>query len=99
MYLYDVGVWEKAGNPAQKRDLGSDADAGLDPAINKLHWFLCGFEGAVLARNSDVFPEYSIAQRQAVADRWFATMFARFKGHARLTFGSSLLRTRAKNYA
>lgn len=88
MYLYDVGVWEKA-ETAQKRDLGFYADAGLDPAINKLHWFLCGFEGAVLARNSDVFPEYSIAQRQAVADRWFATMFARFKGHARLTFGSS----------
>lgn len=87
LYLYDVGVWEKT-ETAQKRDLGFYAEAGLDPAINKLHWFLCGFEGAVLARNSDIFPDYSLAQRQAVADRWFATMFARFKGHARLTFGS-----------
>ena len=34
--------------------------AGLDPAINKLHWFLCGFEGAVLVRNSDMFPELPI---------------------------------------
>ena len=87
LYLYDVGVWE-VGNSAQKRDVDFYKDAGLDPAINKLHWFLCGFEGAVLARNSDIFPEYPIAQRQVIADRWFSEMFMRFKGHARLTFGS-----------
>jgi len=89
LYLYDVGLWE-ATETAQKRDADFYAEAGLDPAINKLHWFLCGFEGAVLVRNADVFPDYSLAQRQAVADRWFATMFTRFKGHARLTFGSPL---------
>lgn len=89
LYLYDVGIWE-ATETAQKRDTDFYAESGLDPAINKLHWFLCGFEGALLVRNADVFPDYSLAQRQAVADRWFATMFTRFKGHARLTFGSPL---------
>ena len=87
LYLYDVGVWE-AGNSAQKRDVDFYKDAGLDPVINKLHWFLCGFEGAVLVRNSNAFPDYSLAQRQAIADRWFSEMFMRFKGHARLTFES-----------
>jgi hypothetical protein len=87
LYLYDVGVWG-ATDSAQKRDVDFYKDAGLDPAINKLHWFLCGFEGAVLARNSDIFPEYPIAQRQVIADRWFSAMFMRFQGHARLTFES-----------
>jgi hypothetical protein len=84
-YLYDVGVWETT-ETAQKRDVDFYKDAGLDPVINKLHWFLCGFEGAVLVRNADIFPEYPLEQRQAIADRWFASMFARFKGHQRLTF-------------
>ena len=64
LYLYDVGVWE-AADTAQKRDVDFYEDAGLDPAINKLHWFLCGFEGAVLVRNSNIFPDYPLAQRQA----------------------------------
>jgi hypothetical protein len=87
LYLYDVGPWG-AAETAQKRDVDFYKEAGLDPAINKLHWFLCGFEGAVLARNSDIFPDYPIAQRQVIADRWFSGMFIRFKGHPRLTFES-----------
>lgn len=88
LYLYDVGVWESAEG-AQKRDVDFYRGAGLDPAINKLHWVLCGLEGAVLARNSDVFPNYPLVQRQAVADRWFSAMFARFKVNPRLTFDSA----------
>ncbi len=87
LYLYDVGVWE-VGNTAQKRDVDFYTSAGFDPAINKLHWFLCGFEGAVLVRNSNLFPDYPLAQRQVIADRWFSMMFMRFKGHTRLTFES-----------
>jgi hypothetical protein len=86
-YVYDFGVWEVTES-AQKRDADFYKAAGLDLATNKLHWFLCGFEGAVLARNSDMFPDYPLAQRQVIADRWFSEMFMRFKGHARLTFGS-----------
>jgi len=88
LYLYDIGAWE-VPESGQKRDVDFYKAAGLDPAINKLHWFLCGFEGAVLARNSNIFPNYSIAQRQVIADLWSSAMFNRFKGHARLTFGSS----------
>jgi len=86
-YGYDVGIWE-ATETAQKRDVDFYRAAGLDPAINKLHWFLCGFEGAVLVRNLDMFPDYPLAQRQVIADRWFSMMFMRFKSQTRLTFES-----------
>lgn len=86
-YLYDFGDWETSEG-AQKRDVGFYAAAGLDPAVNMMHWFLCAFEGAVLALHSDAFPQHPPAQRQAIANLWFSTMFARFKGSTRLTFGS-----------
>ena len=95
LYLYDVGPWE-ANEPGQKRDIEFYKDAGLDPVINKLHWFLCGFEGAVLVRNTDIFADYSVGVRQAIADRWFSTMFLRFKGHARLTLDSQFAGEAAK---
>jgi len=87
IYLYDLGLWE-APESGQKRDLDFYTAAGLDPAVNKLHWFLCGFEGAVLARNSDMFPDLPIQRRQAIADMWSSLMFARFTRQARLTFDS-----------
>lgn len=90
LYLYDFGVWE-AAELGQKRDVDCYKQAGLDPGINKLHWFLCAFEGATLILNSDEFASYPRAQRQPVADRWFAAMFARFRGHPRLTFESSIV--------
>lgn len=87
MYLYDAGAWETPAL-AQQRDLAFYTAATLDPALNKFHWFLCGFEGAVLIRNANIFPDYSAAQRQAMADRWFSTMFVRFKASTREAFGS-----------
>jgi Glycosyl transferase family 2 len=89
MYLYDMGLWETPES-AQKRDLDFYKDAGLDPAINKLHWILCGFEGASLIVNSDMPAMLAPAQRQPIADLWFSLMFARFKNVPRLTFGSNL---------
>jgi hypothetical protein len=83
MYGYDVGPWEAAAS-AQRRDLEFYKNSGMDPAINKLHWFLCGFEGALLVRNSALFPECGLPQRQKIADLWFATMFSRFNGHERV---------------
>jgi len=88
-YVYDIGVW-KAAESAQKRDVYFYKAAGLDPATNKLHWLLCGFEGAVLIMNSDIIPNYPVARRQPIADRWFTAMFGRFKSHPRLTFDSAL---------
>ena len=87
MYMYDIGVWERSDS-AQKRDLDFYREAGFDPATNLLHWFLCGFEGAVLVRNAHVFPNHPLAQRQAIADVWFSTMYGRFKGHKRIHFES-----------
>ncbi len=89
LYLYDVGPWEVA-ETAQKRDLDFYTAAGLDPAINKLHWLLCGLEGAALIRNADSFPDYPMAQRQPIANLWFSAMFHRFKNQKRLAFGSDL---------
>lgn len=87
LYGYDLGPW-RSPETAQKRDLDYYRGAGFDPAINKLHWFLCGFEGAVLARNANVFPDHPLAQRQAIADHWFSAMFHRFRSQPR-TAGDS----------
>jgi hypothetical protein len=87
LYLYDYGLWE-TGQAAQDLDVEWYRKQGFDPGINKLHWFLCGFEGAVLILNSD-FPSFPATQRQSIADLWFAVMFARFKRDVRLIFESS----------
>lgn len=87
IYGYDMGVWE---NPetAQRQDLNFYSAMQLDPAINKLHWFLCAFEGAVLIANPALVPDYSMTQRQPIADLWFSLMFARFKQDNRNAYGS-----------
>lgn len=89
IYLYDMGPWEIAES-AQKRDLEFYNHAGLDPAVNKLHWILCGFEGASLIANSDTLTALAPAQRQPLADLWFSAMFARFNRDNRTAFGSPL---------
>jgi hypothetical protein len=88
LYLYEMGAWEQA-ETAQKRDVDFYREAGLDPAINALHWLLCGFEGAALIMNSTMLPAYPPAVRQPIADRWFTSMFVRFRATPRLTFGSA----------
>ncbi len=85
LYLYDLGPWQE-NETAQQRDVSFYKDAGLDPAINKLHWFICAFEGAALIRNADVFPDYPLAQRQPIADLWFSAMAQRFRNPTRLTY-------------
>jgi hypothetical protein len=88
LYLYDVGEWDTAES-AEKRDVTFYTRAGLDPAINVLHWFLCGLEGAILVRNTDLFPDCRPADRQLIADLWFSVMFNRFQTQVRQTYGSS----------
>ena len=89
MYVYDSGYTEATG-AALGIDLNVYKSSALDPAIDKLHWFLCGFEGATLIRNVAMQPNYSPAQRQALADLWFSTMFNRFRQQPREDFGSPL---------
>jgi len=89
MYVYDVANWEDRES-GQRQDLKFYESAGLDPVINKLHWFLCGFEGAMLVRNAaGVFPDHPLGMRQRVADVWFSVMFQRFKRDQRMTFDSA----------
>jgi len=88
MYLYEHGPWQ---NPitAQQEDIRFARSAGLDASICMLQWFICGFEGAVLVRNADeLFPDYPLALRQVIADRWFAMMFARLKSDNRIAPGA-----------
>ena len=81
---------------ASRADVTRGADAAfyeqahLDPALNKLTWFLCGFEGATLIRHAALPPGYSPQQRQALADLWFSAMFARFTAQPREAYGSPL---------
>jgi hypothetical protein len=89
LYLYDVGPWEEREG-GQKQDMKFYESAGLDPAINKLHWFLCGFEGATLVRNAvGLFPDHPLNVRQRVADIWFSMMYMRFKHGSRMSFDSA----------
>lgn len=89
IFAYNMHQWE-VYESAQREDLKYYTAASLDPAINKLHWFLCAFEGALLIRNLALIPDYSLDQRQAMADYWFATMFKRFESRKREDFGSPL---------
>jgi hypothetical protein len=89
MYLYDVGVWQSR-ETAQRRDVDFYKGAGLDPAINKLQWVICGFEGASLIMNSNMLAMLPPAERQPIADLWFTAMFARFRADTRSTFNSPL---------
>lgn len=86
-YLYDLGIWED-DELGQKRDLDFYNAAKMDPAISKLQWFMCALEGAALTMNSQMFPDYTLAQREAVGSRWLATMLRRFKDHKRTAFDS-----------
>ena len=78
-FISTISVCGERRDSSQKRDIDFYTAAGLDPAANKLQWLLCGFEGAALIMHSTDFPDYPPSQRQAIADRWFAVMFARFK--------------------
>ena len=64
--------------------------ARLDPATDRLYWYLCGFEGASLIRTTALDPDYSPEQRQALADLWLSAMFARFRDEPRGSHGSPL---------
>ena len=86
-YLYDLGIWEN-DELGQKRDADFYRAAQMDPAISKLQWFMCALEGAALAMNSQLFPNYSAAQRELIGSRWLAVMLRRFRDHKRGAFDS-----------
>ena len=89
IFAYDSHHWD-VHETAQQEDLKFYTGASLDPAINKLHWFLCAFEGALFIRNLALTPELPLDQRQTMADYWFLAMFKRFQVHKRADLGSPL---------
>jgi hypothetical protein len=87
--IYDNTNWDAAEVGVQN-DLKFYLAAGMDPIIRQLHWFLCGFEGASLILFSRFGAQHPLAQRQAMASKWFELMFRRFAEDAQNSFGSDL---------
>lgn len=85
-FAFDNGHWETP-QKAQASDLGFYRLSGLDPAMARLHWLMCGMEGAFLALKSEFAAGCTAEQRGKIAKLWFNTMFARFVGDDRACDG------------
>jgi hypothetical protein len=88
LYCYDPGNWDFFATEQQEH-LKYYIRASPDPALNKLHWLLCAFEGAVLIRNLAPLSAYSLSQRQQMADYWFSYMFSKFQVAKQEDLGSA----------
>ena len=86
----DNANWE-ASDVGAKNDLKYYQAAGMDPAMRKLHWLVCAFEGAGLILNSRFAAAHTSAQRQSMANRWFEVMFRRFVGDTASQYDSGLM--------
>jgi glycosyltransferase involved in cell wall biosynthesis len=76
VYFYDLGIWETADGTLTK-DRACYRDAGLPIEVDRLHWLICGMEGAFLIK-SNLMSEFSY-DRGRMLDLWFSTYFMRFK--------------------
>lgn len=89
MYLYNYGLWDEE-NVSQDLDMKSYLAAGMDPALNKLHWLLCAFEGAKIISSPKFCQNASSEERKATVDKWLEIMFRRFSSDSRVVRQSSL---------
>ncbi len=78
VYFYDLGDWESAGGSLGK-DRASYLGAGLPIEYDRLHWLLCGLEGAYLLKSQLLAGKVQF-DTVPLANLWFGTMFGRFKG-------------------
>jgi glycosyltransferase involved in cell wall biosynthesis len=76
VYVYDLGIWDTADGTLAK-DRASYRDAGLPIEVDRIHWLICGMEGAILLK-SNLMSEFSY-DRDRMVDLWFSTYFMRFK--------------------
>jgi len=76
VYFYDLGEWESSEGTLAK-DRAFYLDAGLPVEIDRLHWLICGLEGALLLR-SRMFANQGLAEAPQLAAAWFSENFARF---------------------
>ena len=76
-YHYDQTEWEtKEGTLA--KDRAWYVKEALPIELDRLHWLICGLEGA-LTLNSTRVAAVAQPDRERLAALWFATMFERFK--------------------
>jgi hypothetical protein len=78
LYQYDNSNWDTCGRAIQS-DLRYYYDCGLDGSVLRLHWLICGLEGAKLVLGKCPVINLSPDERQAVAARWFRTNYQRFR--------------------
>jgi glycosyltransferase involved in cell wall biosynthesis len=76
VYFYNLGIWETAEGTLEK-DRACYREAGLPIEVDRLHWLICGMEGAFLLK-SDLMSQYRY-DRVRLLDIWFSMYFSRFK--------------------
>jgi glycosyltransferase involved in cell wall biosynthesis len=77
LYHYDQTEWEtKEGTLA--KDRAWYVDAGLPIELDRLHWLICGLEGALML-NSRLLSDKGSYDRLQLCGLWFGGMFNRFK--------------------
>jgi glycosyltransferase involved in cell wall biosynthesis len=75
-YWYDLGQWDTLEKSVAK-DRAMYVAAGWPAEIDRLHWLLCGLEGALLL-NSQLLKERSSLDCAHLSNAWFSSMFTRF---------------------
>ena len=81
VYFYDHADWETLEGTLSK-DRSSYTNAGLPIEVDRLHWLICGLEGALLL-NSQLMRNKGTFDRGQLANLWFAANFGRFKHWSR----------------
>jgi hypothetical protein len=77
LYQYDSSNWDTSERAIQS-DLRDYYDCGLDGAALRLHWVICGLEGAKLVLGKCPGINLSPDERQKVALCWFSKNYRRF---------------------
>jgi hypothetical protein len=78
LYQYDSSNWDTCER-ANQSDLHYYYDCGLDGSVLRLHWLICGLEGAKTVLGKYPGINLSPDERQAVATRWFSANYQRFR--------------------
>jgi len=84
VYTYDQSEWETTEGTLAK-DRAWYAKAGLPIETDRLHWLICGLEGALMLKSSLLGGNANYDAEQ-LSNLWFAAMFSRFR-HWNREFG------------
>lgn len=87
MFINDNSNWS-TGEACVRSDIGHYTAAAMDPAIRRLHWMLCGFEGANVVLRTPFGAHLPEEARAALAGYWLESMYLRFSNEPGLTIES-----------